>query len=93
MPVTATRSLPEPFEDRVVALQAAGGLHVDVDVGQRRPALRKRSNSRRWSSGLAVAMNSAWQTMEPAPEPRAATRMPFARMSATTWPTARKYAS
>lgn len=55
--------------------------------------LLKRSNSRLWSSGLAVAMSSAWQTSEPAPEPRAATRMPLARMSATTCPMARKYAS
>jgi hypothetical protein len=40
-----------------------------------------------------VATNSAWLTMEPAPEPRAATRIPSARVSATTWATARKYPS
>jgi hypothetical protein len=30
--------LAELVEDRVVALQASGGFHVDVDVGQGRPA-------------------------------------------------------
>lgn len=47
--------------------------------------------SRSCSTGSAAAMPSRWLTSEPAPEPRAATRMPISRTSATTWPTVRKY--
>ncbi len=54
---------------------------------------RNRSKSRLCSSGFAVATKRLWLTMEPAPEPRAATRMPMSRTSATTWATARKYGS
>lgn len=54
---------------------------------------KNRSKSRWCSSGFAVATNRLWLTIEPAPEPRAATRMPISRTSATTWATARKYGS
>ncbi len=54
---------------------------------------RNRSNSRWCSSGFAMATKSEWLTMDPAPEPRAATRIPMSRTSVTTWATARKYGS
>lgn len=85
---------PETVDDPVVDLQTARGLDVDVDVRQRRPALGQEPFEEqvvlqrvRGGDEEAVVDHGA------ASEPRAATRMPMSRTSATTWATARKYGS
>ncbi|CAM5417674.1 hypothetical protein SLAVM298S_03043 [Streptomyces lavendulae subsp. lavendulae] len=94
MPVTATRSVPKRSMIRShTSSRRADSTSTSMSGSDRRRTDRNRSKSRSWSRGFAVATNRLWLTIEPAPDPRAATRIPIARTSATTWATARKYAS
>ena len=94
MSIIETASAPLPsvaVEDRLVDLEPARGLHVDVDVGQR---LAQWGEEPLHQQPVAqqVHPGDPQQVVDqrPGPEPRAAQRTPIPRMRSVTSATVRK---